>query len=397
MHQVEGEFMEEIISDLERMTYSETRTKLFPAGPGPPERINYFRVPHSFLGGRFKALVFQFDEDHLLTELFPEVLATVELGKELSVGIFDEKDSLLFVQNHLPPSKYLVSGNFTRFFLNWKVVLFDNEGKSLEQLSGRERQLYLAIFVAIIAVMFTGTLFLVRTVAHETEISRMKSEFVSNVTHELKTPLSLIRMFGETLESGIVKDEDKRQEFYSIITKESERLTHLINNVLDFSRLDSGRKEYDFEESDLVALIRHSLEAYKFHIRDRGFKIESKMPAEPVMVPVDKDAISQAFLNLLSNAVKYAEERKYIGVEISRDMHSVRISVSDHGIGISKGELKKIFDKFYRVPRPQVEHTRGSCLGLPLTQHIIEAHGGSIEVESEPGKGSRFTLRLPVH
>jgi two-component system phosphate regulon sensor histidine kinase PhoR len=114
------------------------------------------------------------------------------------------------------------------------------------------------------------------------------------------------------------------------------------------------------------------------------------------MIYLDKDAISQAFLNLLSNAVKYSEDRKFIGVKISGDIGSVMISVTDHGIGIAKGEMKKIFDKFYRVPNHRSKQTRGSGLGLTLTLHIIEAHGGSIEVESEPGKGSSFTLRLPV-
>ena len=224
----------------------------------------------------------------------------------------------------------------------------------------------------------------------------MKSEFVSNVTHELKTPLSLIRMFGETLDSGIVTEEKKRREFYSIIRKESERLTHLINNVLDFSKIDTGNKDYNFEDTDLVSAIRHSLEAYKFHIRDSGFEIENKMPEEPVIASIDKDAISQAFLNLLSNAVKYSEDRKYIYVEVHKEGQSVSITVKDHGVGIAKEELKKIFDKFYRVPNPMKKHPRGSGLGLTLTMHIIEAHKGKIDVESEPGEGSKFTIRLPL-
>jgi signal transduction histidine kinase len=203
-------------------------------------------------------------------------------------------------------------------------------------------------------------------------------------------------MFGETLDSGIVTEEDKKREFYSIIRKESERLTHLINNVLDYSRIDSGNKEYEFEETNLVEIIRHSLEAYKFHIRDLGFEIESKMPEEPVMIQIDKDAISQAFLNLLSNAVKYSEERKHIRVEISAETNSVLIAVSDQGIGIAKDELKKIYDKFYRVQNDMVKKPRGSGLGLTLTRHIVEAHQGKIEVESEPGRGSRFSIRLPL-
>jgi len=203
-------------------------------------------------------------------------------------------------------------------------------------------------------------------------------------------------MFGETLDSGIVTDEKKRREFYSIIRKESERLTHLINNVLDFSRMDAGVKEYNFEEADLVEVVRNSLEAYKFHIRDLGFEIESEMSGDLVMPEIDKDAISQALLNLLSNAVKYSEERKYILVEVRKDSTSALISVTDHGVGISKEELKKIFDKFYRVTTTKAKETRGSGLGLTLAKHIIEAHGGTIEVESEVGKGSRFTIRIPL-
>ena len=116
--------------------------------------------------------------------------------------------------------------------------------------------------------MVIGIVFTVRATAHEVELSRMKSEFVSNVSHDLKTPLALIRMFGETLETGLVQDEAKRQEFYQIIRKESERLTHLINNVLDFSKVDAGRKEYTFEEADVVEIVRNTVESYKFHIRD---------------------------------------------------------------------------------------------------------------------------------
>ena len=127
-----------------------------------------------------------------------------------------------------------------------------------------------------------------------------------------------------------------------------------------------------------------------------GFEIESKMPEEPVMILIDKDAISQAFLNLLSNAVKYSEERKHIRVEIVRETNSVLISVTDQGVGIARDELKKIFDKFYRVPNDMVKKPRGSGLGLTLTRHIVEAHSGNIEVDSEPGRGSRFSIRLPL-
>jgi signal transduction histidine kinase len=360
-------------------------------------QIGFFKLPSAFQQSELFALGYQFKKDYILSTLFPEILTSVELGKDVFVGILGDKDSLLYIQNNHPVSNYLVVDNFSKLFVNWKVALFDNEGKSIEQLVGKEKQLYLMLFAGIIIVMLIGIVVMIRAVIHESEVSRMKSEFVSNVSHELKTPLALIRMFGETLDTGIVTDEKKRREFYSIIRKESERLTHLINNVLDFSKMDTGVKKYYFEEADLVQVVRSSLGAYKFHIRDNGFEIESLLPDESVMLKIDKDAISQALLNLLSNAVKYSDETKYIQVKVSKDSTSALISVTDSGIGIAKEELKKIFDKFYRVPATAGKERRGSGLGLTLAKHIIEAHGGIIEVESEVGKGSRFSVIIPLN
>lgn len=393
---IEGEILGGLMSGLKHFTSSEIHHMSYQEGPGPAIELTYFIIPPSVQQAKFLALVFQFDNDYLLTEVFPRELAAVELGKEVTVGILNEKDSLVYLQNDLQLSSFLAAENFTQFFIPWKVALFDSTGKTIQQLSARERHLYLGLFIGILFVMLMGIIILSRAVIHESEISRMKSEFVSNVTHELKTPLSLIRMFGETLDSGIVKEEVKRREFYSIIRKESERLTHLINNVLDYSQIDSGTRAYELGETDLVTVIRQSLEAYKFHIRDLGFEIESTMPEEALMTKIDKDAISQAFLNLLNNAVKYSEERKHIRVEIVRETNTVLISVIDQGIGIAREELKKIFDKFYRVPNNKIKKTRGSGLGLTLTRHIVEAHHGKIEVESEPGRGSRFSIRLPL-
>jgi len=359
-------------------------------------QLGYFKLPSALQQSQLIALGYQIEKDYILSDLFPEVLTSVELGSDVFVGILDEKDNLLYSKDNRQVSNYLVAENFSKLFVNWKVALFDRDGRTIEQLVGRERLLYLALLVGIIAVMFIGVFVTIRAVIHELEISRLKSEFVSNVSHELKTPLALIRLFGETLDSGIVTDEKKRREFYSIIRKESERLTHLIDNVLDFSRMDTGVKEYNFEKADLVEVVRSSLEAYKFHIRDNGFEIESSLPDESVMLKIDKDAISQALLNLLSNAVKYSEETKYILVKVSKDSTSALISVTDSGIGIAKEELKKIFDKFYQVPAAKGKERRGSGLGLSLAKHIIEAHGGIIEVVSEVGKGSSFTIRIPL-
>lgn len=359
-------------------------------------QLGFFKLPIEFQESEIFASGYQFEKDYILSNLFPEILNTVELGKDVFVGILGENDSLLYIRHNQSLSNYLVAENFSLLFNDWKVALFDKDEKSVEQLIGKEKQLYLILFIGIITVMLIGIGIMVRAVYHETELSRMKSEFVSNVSHELKTPLALIRMFGETLDEGLVTDEKKRKEFYSIIRKESERLTQLINTVLDFSRMDRGVKQYHFEKTDLVKVVRDSLEAYKFHIRDNGFEIESEFPTEAIILNIDKDAISQAMLNLLSNAVKYSEDKKFILVKVFKNSESAFISVTDSGVGIKKEELKKIFEKFYRISVTQEKQTRGNGLGLTLSKHIIQAHGGNIGVESEIGKGSTFTISIPL-
>ena len=389
VHEIESNLKSKTFSELQpqHISFQENNSTL---------QLGYFKLPPTFQQSQLLALGYQIENEYILANVLPEILTSIDLGRDVFTGVLNDKDSLLFPQQDRPVKNYLVAENFTQFFVTWKVALFDQNGKSIEELVGRERQLYLALFIGIIVVMLIGIVFTVRAVVHESEVSRIRSEFVSNVSHELKTPLALIRMFGETLDTGIVTDERKRREFYRIIRKESERLTHLINNVLDFSRMDSGTKEYNFEEADLVEVVRSSLEAYKFHVRDLGFEIESKMSDKLVMPKIDKDAISQVLLNLLSNAVKYSEDRKNIRVEVRKNSTSALISVTDHGMGIPKEQLKKIFDKFYRVPTPEVKETRGNGLGLTLAKHIIEAHGGSVDVESEVGKGSKFTIRIPL-
>ncbi len=187
----------------------------------------------------------------------------------------------------------------------------------------------------------------------ELGLAKLKSDFVSNVSHELRTPLALIRLYAETLELDRVSNPGKRQEYYEIIRKESERLTSLINNILDFSRIESGKKEYSFRETDVADLVRSTLESYRFEIEQNGFEFEQKIDTELPPLWVDREAIARSLLNLVNNAVKYsATEKKYLGVNLYRHNGGVNLEVVDHGIGISEKEQPKIFEKFYRVGRP---------------------------------------------
>ena len=251
--------------------------------------------------------------------------------------------------------------------------------------------------LGVISLLLTGGIVMThRNISREMALARLKSDFVSNVSHELRTPLSLIRLYAETLEMGRLKSADKYQEYYSIIRKESERLTALINNILDFSRIEAGRKEYDFRQTDMRELVRDTLESYRYQIEQSGFAFEEKIAEDVPALSVDREAMARSLLNLVNNALKYSQDQKYIGVNLFRDNGSVKLEVVDHGIGIPQAEQQKIFDKFYRVGDPLVHNTKGSGLGLSLVRHIVRAHGGEVLVDSVPGRGSKFTINLPV-
>jgi signal transduction histidine kinase len=251
--------------------------------------------------------------------------------------------------------------------------------------------------VGLIDVMMVGGLLLVHTnVRRQMELARIKSDFVANVSHELKTPLSLIHLFAEMLESGHCATEEKRLQYYQIINKESRRLTALINNMLDFARIEAGRKEYRFGPTALPPIVNEVIKVYRSEIEQQGFVLEEDVDDAVPEVIADGDAVWQCVMNLVSNAVKYSRQDKYVRIDCARLNGHARISVEDHGIGIAPAEQAKIFDKFYRAGDSLVHETKGSGLGLSLVREIMRAHKGTVEVRSTPGKGSTFTLVLPL-
>lgn len=270
------------------------------------------------------------------------------------------------------------------------------EGTTVEAIGRRWVQQSFLILGVLSLLMIGGLALTYRSVSKEMALARLKSDFVSNVSHELRTPLSLIQLYAETLELGRIKTQEKKDEYYRIIRKESERLGRLINNILDFSRIEAGRKEYDMRETDIAELVRNTLDAYRYQIEKNGFEFEMSIDSSIPTVRVDREAIARAIVNLVNNALKYSAEEKFLLVKVYRANGVVKLEVVDRGIGIARRDQSKIFEKFYRTCDPLVHNTKGSGLGLSLVRHITHAHGGQVDVESTPGKGSKFTLSLPL-
>ena len=253
------------------------------------------------------------------------------------------------------------------------------------------------LLLGILSLLIIGGLVLTKHIVDkEMALARLKSDFVSNVSHELRTPLALIRLYAETLELGRITTREKKQQYYRIIRKESERLTALINNILDFSRIEAGRKEYEFRDTDIAELVHNTLDSYRYQIEQQGFAFEESIAPNLPPVRVDREAIARALVNLVNNALKYSTDEKFLGVKLYRENGLLKLEVADRGIGIERRDQSKIFEKFYRTGDPLVHNTKGSGLGLSLVQHISQAHGGDIAVESTPGKGSKFILSLPL-
>jgi two-component system phosphate regulon sensor histidine kinase PhoR len=270
-------------------------------------------------------------------------------------------------------------------------------GSTIEDIV-RERVVSNIILISLLTlVLIVGVYIVYRNVKREIEIAQIKSDFVSNVSHELRTPLSLISMFAETLEMGRAKTEEKKKEYYSIISREANRLGRIVNTILNFSKMEAGKRKYLFEEKELNTVIEKIFENYSFHLTNKGFKFnyfpEDKLPA----VNIDEEAVSEAVINLIDNAVKYSPDEKHIEITTGIDSTFEYVSVTDKGIGISYEDQRKIFDKFFRVSSALVHDTKGTGLGLSIVKHVMDAHGGRVVLKSKQGEGSSFQLLFPVN
>lgn len=349
-----------------------------------------FQGKESFYGG------FYWDHAFLKDSVLPAMLKEVGASSGLRLQMISEDRRDINSGETLPAADTAVMLSFSKLPFPWKLAASQPALKNLERAVRRENALYGLLLAVIVLLMAVGASLIVRDISRERETMNHKTEFVNNISHEFKTPLTLIRLYSETLERREDMSREQKREAYEIITKESERLTHMINNVLDFSRIDMGKKEFHFKKGDLAAVVRDALNSYRYHLEKKGFAIHEDIASDLPEMEFDEEAIISVLVNLLSNAMKFSLTQKEISVRLFARNTAAVLQVEDKGIGVPANETKRIFERFYRVKNEAVAEAKGSGLGLPLIKYIAEAHGGKVEVQSEPGYGSTFSVFVPI-
>jgi signal transduction histidine kinase len=381
----------------------------FDGGWQGENRSTYWNVAYFILPGVSKDRValglVSFDSDYLRNAFLPSMMKDVLTSKN-GVVMEGANPAVMMIHPSKDPTPWVASANWDRakpeaelnfeYIFQGLTLAIKYQGVTVADIGNRFLRYNYIVLGALSLFMIGGIWLTYRNISREMNLARLKSDFVANVSHELRTPLALIRLYAETLELGRLSSKEKYQEYFRIIREESERLTALINNILDFSRIDAGRKEYEFQETNLAELVHSTLDSYRFQIQQNGFGFEENISSDIPPVRVDREAIARSLLNLVNNALKYSKDQKYIGVSLYRVNGSVNLEVRDRGIGIPANEQEKIFEKFYRCGDPLVHNVKGSGLGLSLVRHIARAHGGDVLVESAPNKGSKFTIALPL-
>jgi signal transduction histidine kinase len=334
--------------------------------------------------------------DSVTDRIIPNLLADLEEETGLDLLLLDDNYTNLLNGEPTQIPEESLSLTFSTIPFPWTLVAIQPGYEKLESDVKIQLIIYGLLIAIIIALMFFGVFILLRDISRETDSMLLQTEFVHNVSHELKTPLSLIRLYGETLLLKEHLPEADRKEGLQIITKESERLSYMINNILDFSKIEMGRKEFDLKPGKLAEVVRNTLDSYRYHFVKKGFIVEEDIDQDIPEVLFDKDAVEGILINLFSNAIKFSDSTRKMVVNLLNTNGAICLRVADQGIGIPPNEVPNIFNRFYRVKSTSDFEARGSGLGLTLVKHAVDAHGWRIEVESTPGQGSVFSIFIPL-
>jgi two-component system phosphate regulon sensor histidine kinase PhoR len=385
-------FRREIVNDLELGPHMVDRHKhLHGMYAGRYYLISY--ITRRFQDRQYTICISN-DVDEVVQRTFPELLDDPR-GTSL-LNVVDHQGRIIFGQPLTGTGEYIVAHEFPTTFYRWRLQVTPLHAPELEARA-RQKLISDAVFIGMaFGIIVLGMIVFLYAAAKERKLSQLRSEFVSNVTHELKTPLSVIKMFSELLVMGKVGDEERRRGYFEAIHRESERLGTMIDNVLDFSRLERGKALYEKVEVDVGEVVTTAVEVFRLRLDRQAIELKMRIEPDLPTVLADRHALSLAVFNMIDNALKYAEGTREIRVHVTSSTDNVRICVEDDGPGLPTDELTRVFERFFRGAAATRGRQRGSGIGLSLVQSVARGHGGKAWVDSEPGRGARFTIELPA-
>jgi two-component system phosphate regulon sensor histidine kinase PhoR len=357
--------------------------------------------------GRRYLVVAWHDIGRIVKEAMPALFS--ESAAPSRVNVVDE-DGRIIYGPPLRSGEFTVGVRFPTTLYGWRVQVSPSASDELMARVQNRAMLELVMVVLSSAVIVLGVVVILLAAERERRVSAMKSEFVANVSHELKTPLALVRMFAEMLQTGRVASEEKRQQYLDIIMSESERLSALIENVLDFARVERGRQAYEFAEGDVGEAVSKAVNVYRYRAEREGVELATELEPGLPAARIDDRAIQLAVINLLDNALKYAAGSERVTVRAGRENGSVVVRVVDRGPGVPPEDRERIFERFVRGTASKAPSggrpVRGSGIGLALVKHIAESHGGRawVDTTATTGSGSgtagapgaTFAISIPV-
>ena len=374
------------------------------------ESLDRYKHLHKWIGGEWRLIthftaMFQgrnytscliYDTKEIVSVLFADLLDN--LGADRVANIVDDHNRIIFGGPIDETGQFIVARRFPSTFYRWRLQLAPTSDTlfSSRAEAQAKRLSQIVLIPLAVGVILLGLIVLYLSIVRERRVSRLKSDFIANVSHELKTPLSLIRMFGELLLMGKVKDEDKAKRYHEIILRETERLTSLIDNVLNLAKIERGKGDYHFQKADIVLAVERGVGVFRHSLENSGIELRMEIDNNIPQVFIDEHAVTLAVINLVDNAVKYASGTPYIGVELRQSKGFISLDIYDAGIGIPEGHIGRIFERFYRVPSDGTRRQRGSGIGLSLVEHIVKKHNGTLRVSSKPYEETRFSIRFPL-
>jgi len=334
-------------------------------------------------------------ESILTNEVYHSIVKNARQA-DFSWEVTDTNGSLLISSEHSQGELAPVYAAFPSDLPAYTLKFFPADSSLFVSLFRLQEGIFLYIFILIVILLTCGLFFTLHTVNKELNLSRMKSYFMSTVSHEFKSPLTSIRQMAEMLVRERVPTKERKGKYYTTILQQSERLSHLIDNILDFTRMEEGHKIFRFEKGDIIPVVKDIVELFRELTTRSGFQINLTIQDHLPEIIFDREAIQQVVYNLIDNAYKYSGDSKVIDIQLFSADDNVIVCVTDYGIGIKKQDREKIFSRFYRAGEELSQNVKGSGIGLAIVKQIVDAHHGEITVESSPGKGSKFSVKLAV-